>query len=710
LIDISDLLNKTIFVYGGNHMFPLKKTFVSLIALSLLFLGSAFAQKTILLEENLIWEIIAEVSGVLQVNNIKQMAPYERNRPESEYLGNYRETDFMLHILKQYGFSDVHVEKFDSDPQWDAVKGRLTITGPRKEIIADHDRVAASLAKGSKSSNVETELVYVANGGSEKSYKNIDVKGKIVISEGNVRSIFSAAVNSHGAAGAVSYEVRYPERYPEMLVWSSVRPGKNTQGGFGFQITYTKGRELIAQLKEGRKITAHADVETKDYPGRVEVVTGFIPGTDRSEQELLLVAHLFEGVAKQGANDNLSGSVCILETGRTILELVKKGAIEQPRRSIRFLWVSHFSGSRAYVRKHPDEMERVFAGINMDMVGEHLFKTRSFLNVCRSSWALPTYFNDVVQDFAELTREMNNDGITPYYGKLALQIASPSGSQHPFLLNIIGYDSGSDHMVFSNGNVKIPLVFFNCWPDDFYHSSMDTPDKSDPTQLKRVAFIAASATIAATSAKPEDARTFAVLSAGKGRRRIAAKYESSINLMQTAEAADLYTAYKKAVITIEQSYKYERVNLRTILKIAEDDKNAISCIKAESANFSTEMNASLKSLNEMYKSLCRQHEVKPVKLVLTPEEEKMSELIPVKKAKGMIAQMAVEMDSDLPESHDLYKYTYADWELANFIDGEKTMLEIAHAVLAECGGPLPERSAEFFYGLEKNGVIELKKK
>ena len=59
-----------------------------------------------------------------------QMAPYERNRPESEYLENYRETDFMLNILKQYGFSDVHVEKFDSDPQWDAVRGRLTITGP----------------------------------------------------------------------------------------------------------------------------------------------------------------------------------------------------------------------------------------------------------------------------------------------------------------------------------------------------------------------------------------------------------------------------------------------------------------------------------------------------------------------------------------------------------------------------------------------------
>jgi len=691
-------------------MFSFKKISSLLIALCLLFSGSALAQKTILLKENLIWEIIAEVSGQLQVNNIMQMAPYEMNRPEREYLENYRETDFMLDILKQYGFSDVHVEKFDSDPQWDAVRGRLTITSPRKEVIADHDRVAASLAKGSKSSNVETELVYVPHGNSEESYKDIDVTGKVVISEGNISSIFKAAVNKYGAAGAVAYEVRYPERYPDMLVWSSVHPAENTKGGFGFLISYTKGRELIAQLKQGKKITVQAEVETKEYPGKLEVVTGLIPGTDRSEQELLLVAHLFEGIAKQGANDNLSGVACTLETGRTILELVKKGVIKKPRRSIRFLWVPEFSGSRAYVKKHPDEMERVFAGINMDMVGENLFKTRSIFYLSRSAWARPTFFNDIIQEFAELTREMNNNGVSPYYGKLALQIASPLGAQHPFLLNIIGFDSGSDHMVFSNSNVKIPMAFFNCWPDDFYHSSLDTPDKCDPTQLKRVAFIAAVSAITVTRAKLEDARTFAALSAGKGRRRIADKYEYSVNLIQTAEAADLYTAYKKAAITMEQSYKHEIANLKTIQLIAEDDKDAIRSIEIESANFNNEMKVSLKSLNEFYKFWCREHGIKPQKLGLAPEEEKMSKLIPAKKAKGMVAQMEVDMDSDLPESHEVFKYPYAAWELANFIDGKRTMLEIAQAVLAECGGPLPEKSAEFFYSLEKKGVIELKTK
>ena len=75
-----------------------------------------------------------------------------------------------------------------------------------------------------------------------------------------------------------------------------------------------------------------------------------------------------------------------------------------------------------------------------------------------------------------------------------------------------------------------------------------------------------------------------------------------------------------------------------------------------------------------------------------------------------IMQMAVEMNADLPDSHDVNKYSHAAWELANFIDGKRTMLEIAYAVIAECGGPMPEKSAEFFYGLEKNGMIELRKK
>ena len=35
----------------------------------------------------------------------------------------------------------------------------------------------------------------------------------------------------------------------------------------------------------------------------------------------------------------------------------------------------------------------------------------------------------------------------------------------------------------------IPAVMFITWPDMWYHSSQDTPDKQDPTQYKRAAVV-----------------------------------------------------------------------------------------------------------------------------------------------------------------------------------------------------------------------------
>lgn len=76
----------------------------------------------------------------------------------------------------------------------------------------------------------------------------------------------------------------------------------------------------------------------------------------------------------------------------------------------------------------------------------------------------------------------------------------------------------------------------------------------------------------------------------------------------------------------------------------------------------------------------------------------------------MLALMEVEMNSGLPKSHDVHRHAHAAREFANFIDGKRTMLETRPAVIAECCNPMPEKSAEFFYGLERNDVVVLKQK
>jgi len=675
------------------------------------FAETVLPQSTILLPDRTVREIIAETSGDIALNNEMMLGAFEQNRPESEYTGMFRETVFMLSKLKEYGFSDVHLEKFESrGTQWDAVRGRLTIVSPFKEKIADHDEVAASLARNSGNANVIAELVYVPDGTQEKNYEGIDVAGKIVISEGRIGSVFSTAVTKLGAAGVVSYETRYPERYPDMLLWNSVPAGRGNSNGFGFNITYTKGMELIDMLKRGEKVVLRADVETARYSAKLEVVSALIPGIDRTDQELLLIAHLFEGISKQGGNDNYSGSVCILETGRTILELIKSGVIKQPRRNIRFLWVPEIVGTRAYIKKYPDEIKKIIAGINMDMVGEDLVKTRSVFHVSRTARSVPSFFNDIVQEFAELTVEMNNDAHNETYGKLRLKITSPNGSQMPFILNVMGYDSGSDHSVLSNGIVRVPTVYFECWPDDFYHSSYDTPDKTDPTQLKRVAFIAASSIITAAAAGTDDAHTIITLVEGKGRERIADETARANRLLIETGKENLNDAYKKGRTIIDRAFHHEIDNINSIKVIAENDKMVLEGLAVAIDNLNNEMKTCLKSFDNKYRLLCGRFDMKYREPELSQVEKRLGILIPGMKSYDMVTQMDTPMMHGLPRSHDVFQYRYAIMELNNLINGKHTILDIAKTVMAECGGPDLPAVEEYFKALEQKGCIVINKK
>src|SRR5580704_9603513 len=56
--------------------------------------------------------IAQHVSGAQAHNHVLEMCPYERNRPAEEYQGTYRESAYAEAKAKEYGFSDVHIERF----------------------------------------------------------------------------------------------------------------------------------------------------------------------------------------------------------------------------------------------------------------------------------------------------------------------------------------------------------------------------------------------------------------------------------------------------------------------------------------------------------------------------------------------------------------------------------------------------------------------
>jgi aminopeptidase YwaD len=668
------------------------------------------AQTTLLLPDKTVQAAIAEASGEIALHNEIMLGPFERVRAEKEYTGLFWETEYLVNKLKEYGFSDTHVEQFEaSGTQWAAVKGRLTMLSPTMEKLADIEETAAMLARGSSTADVTTELVYVPNGGREESYKGIDVAGKIVISEGSLGSSYSMAVGRLGAAGACAFDTRYPDQYPNMVLWNSVPRLGEGKSGFGFNLYSPKGKDLVARLKRGDKITARAEVQAKQYPAKSEAVTALIPGTEKDGQELLVVAHLYEGYAKQGANDNYSGSVCIMEAGRTVLELIKRGVIPHPTRSIRFLWVPEISGTRAYIRKHPDEVRKMIAGINMDMVGEDLVKARSWFITSQTPWSVPSVFNDVVQEFAELVVAMNNDAHAETYGKFNLKITSPNGSQMPFLFKVMGYDTGSDNTVLSNGVVRVPTVYFECWPDDFYHASMDSPDKSDATQLKRVAFIAASSLISASSAGDAESGPYVSMAAANGRRRIADAAAQAYRLLEAANKDSLENACKTAVLKIEGAYLHEIENINLITLFVRGSA-AKEMVRTEASSLDKEKAALLQSLNSWYGSKSRQFGITSAAPTFADEKKRYGVMIPERKAKGLVEQMDAQLRPNLPRTHDIFKFPNASTELDNFIDGKRSIYEIAALVTAECGGPGIAAVAEYYQALENQGSILIIKK
>ncbi|MGC8747225.1 MAG: hypothetical protein ACP5SQ_11435, partial [Candidatus Saccharicenans sp.] len=119
----------------------------------------------------------------------------------------------------------------------------------------------------------------------------------------------------------------------------------------------------------------------------------------------------------------------------------------------------------------------------------------------------------------------------------------------------------------------------------------------------------------------------------------------------------------------------------------------------------------LRELENIYQLTCAEKKIKPEKLALSSEEVRLSQLIPVRKPQSEGTDpWAVLMklrEMNLQVSPLIYQ---AEFELRNFIDGRRSILDIRNAASAEYD-PLPLLEVEkYFQALEKAGFVEIKKK
>ncbi|MDW7759030.1 MAG: DUF4910 domain-containing protein [Acidobacteriota bacterium] len=687
-----------------THHSWIRKTAVAGLVFSMAFAGAA-AQEKPLAGEALIRALVQEVSGEIAYRYTDGISKFDRVQASE---GWRAAAEWIRDELASLGYADVEIEGWPSDGTirygsyrsvigWRVQKAELWLVSPRRERLCSFEEIPLTLVKHSNAADVEAELIDVGTGIGEESYRGRDVRGKVVLATAATAQVMQEAVVKRGALGVLTYfplEVR--PGFPNMIRYTALWPRWEDREsmGFGFNITKLQGAVLKRMLEEGQKVIVRADVDAEYVKTKLETLTASFPGTEKPEEEILIVGHLCHPMPS--ANDNASGSGGMLEMARALKRMTEAGLVAPPKRTIRFLWVPEFNGLMPYILAHLDRTKRTLAAVNCDMIGEDLHKTGGTFAVFSTPHSNPSFLNDVMGNFAGLVE--------------SLDLTSLNGSRHPFVWKVAPYSGGSDHVVFNDGSLKVPSVMLN-HGDTFHHTSLDTMDKVDATQLRRVAALTLGAAYYMATAGSGEAEAMARLTARNGLVRMARDYYDALeDLYAPGDAEALYRAYRHVLNVVSHSGKRES---RAVLSAAVFmDGGGPSALKPYTSQIEALQLAFPKEAHTIYRALCARAGLPPRALAMTDTERRLSRLVPVR-AETFIGplQMDFLIEKAGPEAAAQVRVRgNSAYEALNHVDGRMSVHDIAQAVSASYGPLETQDVHDFFTVLEKAGLIVLKKK
>ncbi|MCB1023917.1 MAG: hypothetical protein KDB79_05995, partial [Acidobacteria bacterium] len=296
------------------------KTRHNLQALLVLLLVAltAFGQTTPFLNEQEIQMLRNEISGDRAFEHIRVLTQWHR---DSGMEGYFKAMDYVAEQAKKNGLVDVSIipQPFndgDGNPaNYTARVGELWMTSPVELKLADIGDHALFLSDGSRDADVTAELIWVGDA-SDDTLKDLDVKGKIVLTNNNPGVAVINAVYERGAVGVIAYttsESKSMLDFPDQLPWTRIPgPPKGKPGTFAFSVSPRKGdtlrrlletkgeQDLFATGKRtpGGKVTIRAKVDTdigrENKRTGTGMVEGWIRGTKYKDQQIVITAHLQE--------------------------------------------------------------------------------------------------------------------------------------------------------------------------------------------------------------------------------------------------------------------------------------------------------------------------------------------------------------------------------------------------------------------------------
>jgi hypothetical protein len=435
--------------------------------------------------------IYREISGVRAQDLITRLSQFHR-------LAGSREILEAMHIIREQfeesGLERVRIERFPIDGDhsywswdapyiWENQDARLAIISPEPErkLIARFSEMPISLLGGSTSTGPdgwEGELVDVGRGETSEDYARAGrrVRGRLVLAHGNAFLVHQQAVARRGAAGMLL--ARDPAADPDhpdkiTAAWLPLSAARKDPF-FGFAISQRQLallRNALSRLdKENRTLRLAATVRAGFRTGQFRALSGLIRGTERPREELILVAHICH--PKPSANDNASGCALLAEMARTLRVLQRDRTLPKFRRSLRFLVVPEWRGTVPWLHRHRRQAGNMVAAVSLDMVGEDQAACGSTLLV-GSAHGVQQHFS------GELLARA-------FRWTAAQEEPSKLRKDSLFRWKTEPYFGGTDHMPFADTTIGVPGLYVGHPRDHFWHTSEDTPDKTDPNTLERV--------------------------------------------------------------------------------------------------------------------------------------------------------------------------------------------------------------------------------
>lgn len=430
--------------------------------------------------------------------------------------------------------SSTWIETADGpSPGWDHTVGTLSLLragqAPLAVLSRERERLALAINSYSTNGPVEAPLVDVGRG-QAADFEGKDVKGAVVIGDADLGGLFRQAVVQRGAIGVISTSIaRYIANEPDILQWGSI-PRDAERKAFGFKASRRANETLRAALKAGPQRVRVEVVSTfAEKPERTLVHE--IRGSTLPDERIVIAAH----VQEPGANDNASGVATLQELARSLTVGVESGAIPRPARTITFLWLNEISGSRAWLQRNAAKVPSVKYMFSMDMTGEDITKTGGSFLVERwpDPGAIWTRSWDPNSEWGRgnvRKDSLKGDLINDLHLAVCERVALKTG----WVVKTNPYEGGSDHTVF--GTAGIPSLLNWHFTDRYYHSNMDTADKTSAAEMRNVGV--AVATTAWLLASSDEAMSLEVaeLVARAGRARIAVELRDGQALPEHADA------------------------------------------------------------------------------------------------------------------------------------------------------------------------------